>query len=106
MFNSVLQLDPIESIAEKKMKNELIAVKDEVENFKESIRTVKKQLDYQWFKVRHPPSPDTRWKERIRSLGKTIFELEKNFNHFSNFCRKKKENRKSRTKTFNWVEIK
>ena len=49
---AVMKMEPVESIAEKKMKNELISVRDKIEAYEKSIKQLRDKMEYQRFKVK------------------------------------------------------
>lgn len=46
-----MKMEPVESIAEKKMKNELISVQEKLEIYEKSIKQLRDKMEYQRFKV-------------------------------------------------------
>lgn len=48
---TVMKMEPVESIAEKKMKNELIGVEDKLDAYEKSIKQLRDKSDYQRYKV-------------------------------------------------------
>ena len=51
MVIAVMKMEPVESIAEKKMKNELISVQEKLEIYEKSIKQLRDKMEYQRFKV-------------------------------------------------------
>ncbi|KAK6640530.1 hypothetical protein RUM44_012225 [Polyplax serrata] len=71
VVSTVLQLEPIESLAERKMKNEILAVEGKVSYFEKSISRLKKQMEYQKYKK----AERIRDKQRRIQLGGNQVEM-------------------------------